>query len=179
MIAGRYRRRVLASVGGTATRPALGRIRQRLFDILQGQVEGRVFADLYAGTGAVGIEALSRGAERAVFVESDARALRVIRRNLAALGIADRSEVRNQRVQLAVRKISADIYFLGPPYGARLEYERTLNALGARSLDWAIAQHDRQLDLAETYGTLRKVRLVRIGRNRLSMYRHRRGETEL
>lgn len=151
----------------------LGRMRQTLFDILQGQVEGRVFADLYAGTGAVGIEALSRGAERAVFVESDARAVRVIRRNLTTLGILRQSEIRTAQVHGALRKITADIFFLGPPYEAREEYRRTLSALGMRSAEWVIAQHGKQLELARTYGCLERVRLVKVGANRLSMFRAR------
>ena len=147
-------------------------MRQTLFDILQGQIEGRVFADLYAGTGAVGIEALSRGAERAVFVESSARAVQIIRRNLEALGVQGQSDIRATDVQKAVAEIKADIFFLGPPYDVRREYDRTLNALSARSLDWVVAQHGKQLELAENYGSLRRVRVVRIGSNRLTMFRH-------
>ena len=173
VIAGRFRNRVLASVGGTSTRPMLGRMRQTLFDILQGHIEGRVFADLYAGTGAVGIEALSRGAERAVFVESRAEAVRVIRRNLEALGVQHQSDVHANAVQEVVAEIEADIFFLGPPYEARFEYEGTLNALSAGSADWVVAQHGRQLELNEDYGSLLKVRVVKIGSNRLSMFRHK------
>lgn len=156
----------------------LGRMRKTLFDILQGQIEGRVFADLFAGTGAVGIEALSRGAERAVFVESNVRAVKVIRRNLEALGVQGQSDVRATDVQKAVTEINADIFFLGPPYDVSREYERTLNALSAKSADWVVAQHGRQLELAENYGSLHRVRVVRIGSNRLSMFRHQRSDRE-
>ena len=172
VIAGRFRRRVLASVDGFSTRPMLGRMRQTLFDILQGQIEGRAFADLYAGTGAVGIEALSRGAERAVFVASSARAARVIRHNLEALGVQEQADVRTSEVQEAINEITADIFFLGPPYHATREYEGTLNALAGRPADWVVAQHGKQFELAESYGSLRKVRVVKIGNNRLSMFRH-------
>ena len=173
VIAGKFRRRGLSSVEGTSTRPILGRMRQTLFDILQGQVAGRVFADLYAGTGSVGIEALSRGAQRAVFVESDARALQVLRRNLATLGVQGQSDVRAKTVQEAVREITADIFFLGPPYDAHREYQVTLNTLSTQQADWVVAQHGKQLELAESYGSLWKVRVVKIGSSRLSMFRHR------
>lgn len=171
VIGGRFRRRLLASVDGVSTRPMLGRLRQRLFDILQGQIEGRVFADLYAGTGAVGIEALSRGADRAVFVESNPRAVRVIWRNLETLGVRHQAQVRTAAVLRVLRRIQADVFFLGPPYEERLEYEKTLRVLSLRSADWVIAQHGRELELADRYGTLHKIRVIHVGRNRLSMFR--------
>ena len=101
---------MLQSLEGSETRPMLGRMRQTLFDVLQWEIPGRVFADLYAGTGAVGIEALSRGAASAVFVESGERAATVIRRNLAALAITDQAEVRTAQVLDTVARIEADIY---------------------------------------------------------------------
>ena len=177
VIAGKYRSRRLYSIRGDSTRPMLGRMRQRLFDILQGAVEGRVFADLYAGTGSVGIEALSRGAERAIFVESNYRAAAVIRSNLSTLGIKDQAHVRVARVHEVIRRISADIYFLGPPYDATKEYSATLAALSERPAAWVIAQHGKRLELADKYGSLSKVRVVRAGVNRLSMYRRDPPET--
>ena len=119
VIGGRFRGRKLLSMQGTRTRPMLGRMRQRLFDILQGQVEGSVFADLYAGTGSVGIEALSRGAKAAVFVESSAQAANLIRRNLATVGAADQAQLRQAPVGEVVDLIDADIFFLGPPLRSR------------------------------------------------------------
>ena len=170
VIAGRFRGRRLFSLQGRSTRPMLGRMRQRMFDILQGSVGGCVFADLYAGTGAVGIEALSRGAARVVFVESNARAAAVIRRNLAALRVQDQARVRVARVREVVRRIPADIYFLGPPYEATREYSATLTALSEGRAQWMIAQHGKQLELREKYGEFLKVRVVKIGANRLSMF---------
>ena len=171
VIAGEFRRRKLRSLRGRSTRPMLERMRQRLFDIIQGSVEGCVFADLYAGTGAVGIEALSRGASRAVFVESNPRAAAVIRQNLATLRVQDRARVRVAHVHKVIRRISADIYFLGPPYEAEGEYSATLVALSDRPTDWVIAQHDKRLKLANRCGQLERVRVVKVGSNRLSMYR--------
>ncbi len=176
VIAGRYRRRVLASLPGTSTRPMLARMRQTLFDILQGVIEGRVFADLYAGTGAVGIEALSRGARRAVFVESGTAASRVIRRNIETLGIGSEAVVRLAQVHQVISEIEADIYFLGPPYEAESEYARTLALLAEKPAEWVVAQHGHRLELAERYGSLAKARVVKVGSNRLSMFRPERAD---
>lgn len=171
VIAGKYRRRRLHSVKGNATRPMLGRMRQQMFDILQGSVEGRTFADLYAGSGAVGIEALSRGAVQVQFVEASRRAAGVIRKNLAAVKAAHCARVHVARVHEVLDRIRADTYFLGPPYAAHMEYTRTLRMLSTRSPDWVIAQHSLHLALPEHVGDLERVRLVRVGSNRLSMYR--------
>ena len=171
VIAGKFRGRALQSLEGSETRPMLGRMRQILFDVLQWEIPGRVFADLYAGTGAVGIEALSRGAASAVFVESSRRAAMVIRRNLAALAITDQAEVRTVRVLDSVAGIEADIYFLGPPYDATTEYLGALNLLSSRPAEWVIAQHGKELDLAERYGGLIRVRVIKVGGNRLSLFR--------
>ena len=172
VIAGKFRRRVLQSLEGSQTRPMLDRMRQTMFDVLQGEIPGRVFADLYAGTGAVGIEALSRGAASAVFVESSQRAVTVIRNNLAALAITDQAEVRTAQVQDVVEGIDADIYFLGPPYEAMHEYVGVLRMLSAKPAEWVIAQHGRELELSERYGDLSRVRVIKVGGNRLSLFRH-------
>src|SRR5262249_51249679 len=93
VIAGEFRSRRLASVPGLDTRPTPDRLRETLFDILMHEIEGAVFVDAYAGTGAVGIEALSRGARLAVFLEKDKHAVEVIRENLAALKISGRARI--------------------------------------------------------------------------------------
>jgi len=93
VIAGSAKGTPLASVPGESTRPITDRVKEALFDILDGLVVGARVLDMFAGTGAVGIEALSRGARKAVFVERDRRALATIRRNLAATRLADRAEV--------------------------------------------------------------------------------------
>ncbi len=149
----------------------LGRMRQTLFDILQGEIRGKRFADLYAGTGAVGIEALSRGAESVVFVESSRRAVAVIKKNLSALGVQDRAQVRVSAVKEALGRVTADIFFLGPPYEATKEYFETLGTLGGSRLPLVIAQHGKTLELAARYGYLERFRVVKVGSNRLAIYR--------
>lgn len=171
VIAGLYRRRKLESLEGQQTRPMLDRIRETLFNILQLDVPGKVFADLYAGTGAVGIEALSRGASQAVFVEDNPKAVRVIESNLHALGADKGARVLMRPVEKALPDIDADIWFLGPPYPAVEEYAKTLTALAEKGVKLAIAQHARRQNLPEQVGPLTRIRVVRIGSNALSFYR--------
>jgi 16S rRNA (guanine966-N2)-methyltransferase len=171
VIAGRYKRRRLQSLPGEATRPMLGRMRETLFNVLQDLVEGKVFVDLYAGTGAVGIEALSRGAARAIFVESSAAAVELVRANLRTLGAQDDARILFSPVNKVVRGLQADIVFLGPPYQATEEYEATLGALGESSPSLVIAQHGRTHRLAERYGRLERYRTIEMGRSALTFFR--------
>ncbi|HUB32186.1 MAG TPA: RsmD family RNA methyltransferase, partial [Bryobacteraceae bacterium] len=112
IIAGEFRSRRLKSLPGAATRPTPDRLRETLFDILQLRIAGARFADAYAGTGAVGIEALSRGAAHVGFLERSRPALDLIRENLAALGLENRSTVLAGPVQLTLARQFADIVFL-------------------------------------------------------------------
>ena len=99
VIAGRFRSRKLKSVPGLDTRPTPDRLRESLFNVLAPSIEGAIFVDAYAGTGSVGIEALSRGAERAVFIERSRGAIAVLRENLASLGVTGSA---NRRSTLSV-----------------------------------------------------------------------------
>ena len=94
VIGGEFRSRALKSVPGLDVRPTPDRLREALFNILAPRIAGAVFADLYAGTGAVGIEALSRGAARAIFAEAGRAAIGVLRENLKSLGLERRAELR-------------------------------------------------------------------------------------
>ncbi|MGO9763305.1 MAG: 16S rRNA (guanine(966)-N(2))-methyltransferase RsmD [Solirubrobacteraceae bacterium] len=122
VIAGRLGGRRLQAPAGRVTRPTSDRVREALFAMLA-DVEGARVLDLFAGTGALGIEALSRGAQRAVFVERDARVMKVLNGNLAALGIAPEVvELRRMDALEALHGASAreetyDLVFIDPPYG--------------------------------------------------------------
>jgi 16S rRNA (guanine966-N2)-methyltransferase len=119
ILAGEARGRPIKSPPkGPASRPILGRMKKSLFDIMSRRIPGAVFLDLFAGTGSVGLEALSRGASRAVFVEKDSYCSRLLRENLAMLGCADRAEVISGDVLRAIAVLSApfDLIFMGPPY---------------------------------------------------------------
>jgi 16S rRNA (guanine(966)-N(2))-methyltransferase RsmD len=125
---------------------------------------------LYAGTGAVGIEALSRGAARAIFVEQKHAAATAIRENLRSLGIEGRAEVRQARATASIPRMGADIVFLDPPYALENEYTAALNLLGEEPPPLVIAQHPPRLKLADRYGELHRTRLVKHGDNALSFY---------
>ena len=171
VIAGLYRRRQLESLPGEQTRPMLDRMRETLFNILQTQIEGSVFADLYAGTGAVGIEALSRGAKQAIFVEANAKALKVVERNLETLGAKADARVILGSASEKVPLLDADIWFVGPPYDAHKEYQKTLVALGEKGAKLVIVQHRKVYDPPELPGVLERYRVVKMGSNFLSFYR--------
>src|SRR5271168_1117610 len=121
VIAGEFRSRRLKSLPGLKTRPTPDRLRETLFNILSTQIQGCVFVDAYAGTGAVGIEALSRGARRAVFIEKDRKAVATIQENLEALKTSARARVIQGSAHLHLGELvsgkseKADIVFLDPP----------------------------------------------------------------
>jgi 16S rRNA (guanine966-N2)-methyltransferase len=167
VIGGEFRSRVLKSVPGEDTRPTPDRMRESLFSILATRIHGAVFADLYAGTGAVGIEAISRGARRAIFVESNRAAVSVIRQNLKSLRAEGQAEIRPVRATSMAGSIAADIVFVDPPYRLEKEYNAVLNIVRAPLV---IVQHDRRLTLAEAYGRMQLTRTVRQGDNCLSFY---------
>jgi 16S rRNA (guanine966-N2)-methyltransferase len=171
VIAGEFRSRVLKSLPGLEVRPTPDRLREALFSILAPRLAGSVFLDLYAGTGAVGIEALSRGAERAYFVENNSDALEVIRFNLKTLGLEGRGRVWQGRASNVISKIGAvDIAFLDPPYPLEVEYEKALVSLADDPPGLVIAQHSSRFSLEENYGRLKRVRVLKQGENSLSFY---------
>ena len=131
VIAGKFRSRRLKSLPGLNTRPTPDRLRETLFNILSPRMEGCAFVDAYAGTGAVGIEALSRGARRAVFIDRSRAAVEVIRENLASLGLTGRSEVFTGKTLAVLERVDADIVFLDPPYEMEKEYKDALGLLGS------------------------------------------------
>src|ERR1039458_9153948 len=121
VIAGEFRSRALKSIPGEATRPTPDRLRETLFDILAQRIEGATLLDGYAGTGAVGIEALSRGAAHVFFLEKNRAALETIRENLASLRVERRATVVPGPVLLTLSRHPAEIVFLDPPYSLRSE----------------------------------------------------------
>jgi len=170
VIGGEFRSRRLKSIPGLATRPTPDRLRETLFDVLGSRIDGAVFLDAYAGTGAVGIEALSRGAARAIFIERSKRAAKVIGENLASLGIENRALVVAASVVSAITRQKAGIIFLDPPYERETEYASTLNALAADPPPLVIVQHSVRFALAESFGSLRKKRTLKQGDNALTFY---------
>jgi 16S rRNA (guanine(966)-N(2))-methyltransferase RsmD len=171
VIAGEFRSRKLLAVEGSGTRPTPDRLRETLFSILGAEVEGCVFVDGYAGTGAVGIEAISRGASQAVFLEKDRRALEVIRKNLASLKAEARARVLPGMASLHLAQIQADIVFLDPPYDKESEYAAAMWSMAVHPPGLAILQHTIRLEPAPEYGPLIRTRVVKQGDNALSFYK--------
>ena len=161
IIAGEFRSRTLESPTGLATRPTSDRLRETLFNVLAPRIQGAAFLDLYAGSGAVGIEALSRGAARAEFVERAPAALAALRANLVRLGLTTRFRIHSATVAAWLQRFdpgaapgrkperdpqpkperepqrpsapSFDVVFLDPPYDAAEDYASTLGMLGSRA----------------------------------------------
>ena len=171
VIAGEFRSRRLASVEGLETRPTPDRLRESLFNMLGRSVENCVFLDAYAGTGAVGIEALSRGARRAIFLEKSRKAIETIRKNLETLKIAARAHVVQGSVNLHIGEWNADIVFIDPPYEKHREYQACLEALESKPPALAVFQHSVRFTLPELAGKLRIARVVKHGDNALSFYK--------
>src|SRR5580765_7479485 len=184
VIAGKYRSRPLRSLRGMDIRPTSDRMRETLFNVLTaGNPEalvGSVWLDLFAGTGAVGIEALSRGAKEVHFVESSGAAAETIRKNLHTLGIANGFNVLQEELPRAFwrmerQHVAADVVFIDPPYRMKDAYTNTLQALADSSLIWAmsvvIAEHEKRFDPGKEFGSLRRFRHLVQGSTALSFYR--------
>lgn len=180
VIAGKYKSRRLAAPEGMETRPTSDRLRETLFNVLTPRMADSVWLDLFAGTGAVGIEALSRGARVVYFVESSRRAAQTIRENLHSLQIEERFELLEREATAALRLLEAqsvvcDFCFLDPPYRKMSDYEQVLGFLSQSRLlkpdSVVIAEHDKHFDPGESFGPLRRYRKLRQGDQVLSFYR--------
>jgi 16S rRNA (guanine966-N2)-methyltransferase len=181
VISGTYRSRRLAAPPGLATRPTSDRLRETLFNILAPRIPGATFADLYAGSGANGIEALSRGASMVLFVENVAPAMEAIRLNLKSLGIVSGYGLEPRNVSSFLRRLTEkqrtlDIVFLDPPYEATDEYSATLEFLGGECVSLlsadsiVVAEHRRRDPLSERYGALARYRVKEQGDAALSFF---------
>ena len=180
IIAGRGKGRRLKTPPGLETRPTAARLRQTLFDILAPVLPGCRFLDAFAGSGAIGLEALSRGASRVVFVDASAPAIVAIRDNVAVLAAAGgavqvlRQDARIALAALADSGVRFDVIYLDPPYDSTL-YEEALEIVSDMRLlqegGVAVAEHFHKRALPETIGRLARSRCVRVGDHRLTFYR--------
>src|SRR5688572_21370195 len=192
IIAGKYRGRQLKSPASAQTRPTSDRLRETLFNVLAPRIEGTQFLDLCAGTGAVGIEALSRGAEHVTFVDKSARMCALIEANLEALQIPeDAAEVVTAEASSFLRKrakiepsltveplprLSApfDIIFFDPPYAA--DYESVLSFITEHlpqllsDAGIAVVEHYKKKDLPDEFGSLQRYRTLKQGDSVLSFF---------
>jgi len=186
IISGRFGSRKIETLPGSRTRPTSDRLRETLFNVLAAgdpeKLNGLVWLDAYAGSGAIGLEALSRGARMVYFLESSDDAAAMIRRNLSRLGIDDGFEILQRDAPAALRQLDAqgvtcDVCFLDPPYGHEEAYEECLGFLAQSSMlapeSRVIAEHGRRFDPGQRFGALERERRLRQGDSVLSFYRLR------
>ena len=180
IIAGRYRGRKLKSPPSPQTRPTSDRLRETLFNILAPQIDGARFLDLCAGSGAVGIEALSRGAAHVMFVDRSRRMCALIEKNLYTLGVEDEVEVVLAEASEFLRRYAEkqalvfDIVFFDPPYATDYESvlkyfdEHAARLLAENSL--VIVEHHKKRNLKEDFGRIHRYRTLKQGDSILSFY---------
>jgi 16S rRNA (guanine966-N2)-methyltransferase len=181
VIAGEFKSRKLRTLDGQVTRPTSDRLKETLFNLVQSRIADAAFLDCFAGSGSIGIEALSRGAEFVVFVEESPRAVKVIRQNLALLDEDGtlRCQILGQKAQAALKSLERtgrkfDIVFLDPPYADADQYPRVFEQLQNCELlsDEAlvVAEHSKFLALPAQVMHLERRREVRQGDSVLSLY---------
>jgi 16S rRNA (guanine966-N2)-methyltransferase len=184
VIAGKYRSRPLRSLPGLDLRPTADRLRETLFNVLTAgnpaALEGTVWLDLYAGTGAVGIEAISRAASMVYFAESAPRAAELIRKNLTSLEIGTGFQILKQDSIRALRALESggvvvDFVFLDPPYDQEGAYAQALSASAQSPLlkpeTIVIAEHPKRFEPGEKFASLHRYRKLLQGDAALSFYR--------
>src|SRR5262245_50017953 len=175
VIAGKFKGRNLKSPPSLQVRPTSDRLRETLFNVIAVRVPESRFLDLCAGSGAVGIEALSRGAAHATFVDRSRRSCQLIEANLKLCGIGEeQSEIYCSEVAEFVKQVAEkwDLVFLDPPYNT--DYLRLLQVLGRATLlnddGLLVVEHHHKTELSETIGTLRRTRILKQGDSSLSFY---------
>jgi 16S rRNA (guanine966-N2)-methyltransferase len=183
IISGTSRGRKLVTPRDQSLRPTSDRVKESIFDILRDDLEGKVVLDLFAGTGNLGIEALSRGARRAIFVEKGRQALRLIQRNLTQVGLEERSEIFPKDVSRAIgilkqRGECFDLIMMDPPYERGL-IQNTLMKLNYNPIYHSdsilVIEHNRREPLPHVLDGWNLVRQRRIGDTMISILTPQKG----
>ncbi len=183
VISGKCKGKKLFALKGLGLRPTSDRVKEAIFDILQKFPPGKIVLDLFAGTGALGIEALSRGAQRAVFVERSTRSGTVLRRNIEACRLSGQAEVVSKEVQAGLKALeergdSFDLIFLDPPYGKGLAY-RALGSLSRSPMlsvnALIVAEHSPGEDLS-SIPSLERIDRRKYGGTEVSFFRKKEKE---
>lgn len=185
IIGGRFRSRTLLAPVGQQTRPTSDRLRETLMNVLTNGARNRVLQarvlDLYAGTGAVGLEALSRGAQSATFVEKSTAAMTTLEANCKRMGLRSETICLRAAVSTWLRRTATgaaqfDFVFLDPPWEMHEEYDQTMGLLGGEAAKllaadaWVVAEHRSKAVLAEQFGVLQRWRVIHQGDAALSFY---------
>ncbi|MEG1426356.1 MAG: 16S rRNA (guanine(966)-N(2))-methyltransferase RsmD [Oscillospiraceae bacterium] len=175
IIAGQQRGRKLFALEGDQVRPTSDRVKEALFNILQFQIEGRRFLDLFAGSGQIGLEALSRGADEAVFVDFSKKSIAVIEKNLETVGLSAKAQVYNADSTMFIGRTADkfDVAFLDPPYSTSLLNETLpLVAAAMNGGGVIVCEHPSTEILPESAGDFQKVKFYRYGKICLTQYRN-------
>ena len=179
VVSGEAKGRRLKTPGGDRIRPTADRVKESLFEIIGERIRDARVLDLFAGTGNLGIEALSRGARSVLFVDADRAAIRLIGQNLTLTRLDDRAETWRSDARAALGKLAGsgrcfDIVLLDPPYGTGYE-EPVLRRLSRSEIlppgSLTVIEHDRRIDLAERIDSLERFDQRRFGDTMLSFYR--------
>ena len=174
IITGSKRGKKLVTLEGEQVRPTTDRVKESLFNILQFQLEGRRFLDLFAGSGQIGLEALSRGAAQCVFVDASKESIRVVEKNVQSTGMGDRAKVVSSdfAAYLSGCREHFDIAFLDPPYRSGL-LERALPLVAQKMNPGGVilCEHPKDEVLPETAGEFVQFRSYRYGKIMLTSYR--------
>lgn len=176
VITGSARGKRLTVLEGEAVRPTTDRVKEALFNIIQFQIEGRRILDLFAGSGQLGIEALSRGAAEAVFVDASKESIAVVEKNVQACGLSPKAKIVQSDFAsyLARRDGLFDLAFLDPPYRTGL-LQRALPLVAERMTGGGtiVCEHPVDEELPQTVGEFEKQRSYRYGKIYLTVYRHK------
>ena len=176
VITGEARGRRLITLEGEDDRPTTEKVKEAIFSAIQFDIQGRRFLDLFAGSGQMGIEALSRGAESATFVDSSRRAVDIVRKNLNSVGFYDKAKVLHTD-SLSFLEMNSDIYdivFLDPPYGTGLLQEVLPKVFeNVKKTAVIIVENPENEEIFKNYGEFMLDRQKHYGKIKVSMYRHR------
>ena len=176
VITGTARGRKLETLEGEDVRPTTDRVKEAVFSVIQFETEGRDFLDLFAGSGQMGIEALSRGANSAVFVDSAKKSIETVKRNLNTTKLADRARVAQMDWQsfLAINSQQFDIAFLDPPYGKGI-LQSAMQQLPAhiKKTGVILAENPLNEEILSEYGEFVLDRQYRYGKIKISTFRHK------
>ncbi|MDI3534535.1 MAG: rRNA (guanine966-N2)-methyltransferase [Thermosediminibacterales bacterium] len=178
IIAGKARGRLIKSPKGMFVRPTSDKVKESLFNIIAPYIIDCVFLDLFAGSGSIGIEAISRGATKTVFVEKSGYCIKVLKENLNCLGFLDRAQVIKKDVELAIKELSKinmdfDIVFMDPPYKKNIVprmLEKLSNYKLVKQNGIVVAEHSLDTILPETLGDLKKIRYKKYGKTVLTFF---------
>lgn len=185
VISGSARGRTLKAVPGMGTRPTTDKVKEALFSMIGPYFDGGAVLDLFAGTGGLGIEALSRGMDKAVFVDLEYKSIEVVRSNLKAAGLEDKAEVYKNDAEralkaLAKREAAFDLVFLDPPY--RLKHVdklmATMDSLKLLKPEATIVvEYDSSFEYPDSFGPFKEVRKAKYGEAAVSVYNYEQQES--